>query len=275
MNWVFRPSHSCFISLSTVNDDKFVFSFKTRLNFSGEEGDRVVLLGSEGEGFYFEFTAQIISIESKASDEQKLRDIIVTLSDLEPIKTPSKIDDLMYSLHKVYNYDRPHIHFNRVYSRLTNDDFDVIVNGRIFIARTAFGKLVNSLHRQHRISFVQMLIERNPNIYFTSRKYDEAFDLLKEYIETRILIFTEFLSDAWNIFQIINPDNNNQIAFAESNDKRRDLISQQIEAINIIKEINAQDKFYLKLDSFAREYRETERAFIYKFSKQPLPISMK
>lgn len=274
MNWVFRPSHSNFISLSTVNDGEFVFSFKTRLNFSGEEGDRVLLIGSEGEGLHFEFTSQIVSIKSTAFDEQKLRKYTVRLSELKSIKTPNKLADLLYSLHKVYNYNKPQIHFSRVYSRLTNDDFEVIANGKIFIARTAFGKLVNSLHRQHRISFVQMLIERNPNIYFTSRKYDEVFDLLKEYIETRILIFAKFLSDSWNILQIINPDNNNQIAFAESIDKRRDLISQQIEAINIINELNAKDKFYLKLDSVVREYRETERVFIHKFSRKPLPISI-
>lgn len=99
--------------------------------------------------------------------------------------------------------------------------------------------------------------------------------MLKEYIETRILIFTEFLSDAWTIFQKINPDSNNQIAFAESNDRRRDLISQQIDSINKMNELNAQNKFYLQLDSVEIEFRDTERVFIRKFSKKPLPISMK
>jgi len=275
MNWVFRPTSNNSISQSTASDGKVIFSFKTRLNFSGEEGENVVIMGSKEEGSYFEYTSQILSVENKILDDQKLKIFTVTLSQPELIKTPNKLDDLLYSLHKVYNYDRPFIHFNRVYSRLTNDDFEVIANGKLFIARTAFGKLVNSLHQKHRIALVQMLIERNPSIYFTSRKYDEVFDLLKEYIETRILIFTEFLSGAWNNFQKINPDSNNQIAFAESSESRRDLISQQIDSINKMNELNAQNKFYLRLESVEIEFRDTERVFIRKFSKKPLPISMK
>jgi hypothetical protein len=275
MNWVFRPTSNNSISQSTASDGKVIFSFKTRLNFSGEEGENVVIMGSKEEGSYFEYTSQILSVENKILDDQKLKIFTVTLSQHELIKTPNKLDDLLYSLHKVYNYDRPYIHFNRVYSRLTKDDFEVIANGKLFVARTAFGKLVNALHQKHRIAFVQMLIERNPSIYFTSRKYDEVFDLLKEYIETRILIFTEFLSGAWNNFQKINPDSNNQIAFAESSESRRDLISQQIDSINKMNELNAQNKFYLRLESVEIEFRDTERVFIRKFSKKPLPISMK
>jgi hypothetical protein len=275
MNWVFRPTSNNSISQSTASDGKVIFSFKTRLNFSGEEGENVVIMGSKEEGSYFEYTSQILSVENKILDDQKLKIFTVTLSQPELIKTPNKLDDLLYSLHKVYNYDRPYIHFNRVYSRLTKDDFEVIANGKLFVARTAFGKLVNALHQKHRIAFVQMLIERNPSIYFTSRKYDEVFDLLKEYIETRILIFTEFLSGAWNNFQKINPDSNNQIAFAESSESRRDLISQQIDSINKMNELNAQNKFYLRLESVEIEFRDTERVFIRKFSKKPLPISMK
>lgn len=276
MIWVFRPSSENQISNSKISDGNFEFNIKTRLNFSGQKGDTAVIMGRKEEGSYFEFTSQIISVESTILSEDKLKNFLVTLSQPEMIKTPNKLDDLMYSLHKVYNYDRPNIHFNRVYSRLNHDDFEVIANGRLFIARTALGKIVNSLHRQHRIAFVQMLIEHNPNMYFTSRKYDEVFDLLKEYIENRILIFTEFLSDAWDNFQKINSDrDNNQIAFAEINNRRRDLISQQIDLIRKMNELNTQGKFYLELDSVKKEFSETEKNFIRKFSNKPLPISMK
>ena len=157
---------------------------------------------------------------------------------------------------------------------MTNEDFEVIANGKIFVARTAFGKLVNSLHLKHRIAFVQMVIDRNPNIYFISRKYDEVFNLLKEYIETRILTFSDFLSDAWNIFTKLSV-NNSQIAFEDINEKRRDLISQQIFFIKKMIELNPQNKFYLQLDSAVKEYSNTERVFINNFSKKPLPISIK
>lgn len=275
MIWVFRQSSENQISRSKISEGKFEFNIKTRLNFSGEKGDSVVIMGKKEVGSYFEYTSKIVSVESTTLNDDKLKNFKVTLSQPEIIKTPNKLDDLMYSLHKVYKYDRPNIHFNRVYTRLTQDDFEVIANGRLFVARTAFGKIVNSLHRQHRIAFVQMLIELNPNMYFTSRKYDEVFDLLNEYIETRIIIFTEFLSDAWNNFQKINLDNdNNQIAFADTNKGRRDLISQQIDSIQKMNELNAQGKFYLELDSVKKEFSETERNFIRKFSKKPLPISM-
>lgn len=97
------------------------------------------------------------------------------------------LSELEYSLPVVDNHHKPEVHFQSQYRAIPKDDFDTIVNGWVYVTRTAFGKLVNSLPRQNKLEFMIQAMDHFATIDFSRTSLVDGLEFLYKYIERRIL----------------------------------------------------------------------------------------
>lgn len=100
----------------------------------------------------------------------------------------SFLDDYAYSLLKVYKrFINPIRHFNRVVTQITNIDFETFEEERIFIERTLFGRLINSLPYENRLQFILLSINKYKTIELTEIPLNEALEFLKNFVSSGII----------------------------------------------------------------------------------------
>jgi hypothetical protein len=94
--------------------------------------------------------------------------------------------DLAYSMLAVYNYGKPIGHFQGQIRSLRNADYTTIKKGRIYIARTAFGKIVNAIPYENKFEFSVFISRKYKTSSFRNLDYIKILKDLINYIENRI-----------------------------------------------------------------------------------------
>lgn len=276
MYWIFKLENTEFNRDLKENLDNFIFKFEQKRNFSGQIGDHVIFLINNIDWLftYYGKIALIKKDENQIPEGNKWT-FSVSFDELVEIKEPRLLSDLSYSLLKIHKwYNIPIRHIRGQYCRIEKSDYYTIINGQIFISRTAFGKIVNSLHKDHRIFFLQMLLEENPSLYTRGGDYLKIFQVLKEYIDSNLNPHIRMLSEIGGLLREISPEASEKLAFAEPNN---------IETINfnISEQVNICDEFisseiginYMEVlfQEISKVYEE-EYEFGRTFINKPLPI---
>ncbi|HWZ21462.1 MAG TPA: hypothetical protein VNW06_02345 [Cytophagaceae bacterium] len=147
---------------------------------------------------------QIENENRKARNEPPLSPEYSRKIELEIIKAlpgHNYFDDYAYSLLTVRNYNKPIIHFQQKHRIIDHNDFESITNGWVYIARTAFGKIVNALPRPNRLEFTLYVMNRFKTNDLRGLPYTELLEFLFDYIEKHLHSQGKLLVASDNIIQ--------------------------------------------------------------------------
>lgn len=138
---------------------------------------------------------------------------------IKELKKNNLLSDLEYSIKSVYRFNSPIVHFQSQFRSLSKQDYETIVNGWIYIARTAFGKMINAIPRQNKLEFMLQAMDHFSTVDFRTISLNEGLVFLYDYIDRRILsrgrllvatkkLIEEHLSDILPISEVgfINPE---------------------------------------------------------------------
>lgn len=214
MYWIFKIDEDT--PVAPKADYIFEYSFESRSNFSGKINDYVIILVKENREWTFKYSSRIIEKPIKTIlDKIDIADpdtfvrarqkITIKLSKFLLIEGINKLTDFSYSLRRIKKYSNPIVHF-RKYSKISEFEYLNIFHGEVFISRTAFGYLFNSLHVEHRRQFIAMIISENLDLYFKTKDYIDGIKLLIEYIKNYIIYYAEILKESFFTLKDLIPD---------------------------------------------------------------------
>lgn len=127
-------------------------------------GDAIVVLSWDGDSLSFAWHAEIVDRLGSVKLDDAQKSFRFEIGEPRRIENPLSVLDLGFSLLKVYRHQRPDVHFRRPYTRILPVDFESIVKGRVFWARTALGVFVSQLPRSAIDSFIRDLAAKNPRM---------------------------------------------------------------------------------------------------------------
>ena len=175
-----------------------------------DEGDNFVFLDNKfysTDGYNFTYygtviSIKIVSIPELNTKDEKINKYVFTI-DLQvkgKVRENGFLEELKFSLTKVYNFYQPYRHFLRPYSRLTRNDYYTIIKGDIIIERTVFGSIILALDDFHKEQFLMYAVDEDPSI-INSNNYRQAYLLLKDYLDYTVITPGRYLLE---ISEIIN-----------------------------------------------------------------------
>ncbi len=186
-----RQKRSFFISsavneLSIRNDDKLIIAapIYKDLKFTEE-----AVVTKTGDVRIIKPSLKEVEENNKAS-KPPLKEKYEHPFELEIIKQLSEnntLNDLEYSLQSVYSYHKPIVHFQQQFRALNKNDFETIVNGWVYSARTVFGKLANAMPRQNKLELMLQAMDKFNTVDFAKISLLEGLNFLYDYIDRRIL----------------------------------------------------------------------------------------
>ncbi len=115
------------------------------------------------------------------------------------IEETRKLNDYTYSLLSVYSYLNPQKHFQQQYRKILVEDYETITKEQVFIARTAFGNLINALPKESKYDFVLYAIEEFGTVEFKGMDFIKVYKFLWEYINENILSQGRYITSAHEI----------------------------------------------------------------------------
>jgi hypothetical protein len=233
MNWIFKKDEN--FSMDS-NNQKAVVTFSQKRNFTGEEGENVLILEKKkGE---WEFTDQycISSIGIK-NPEAEYKEITITLFIVKHFEDEKLLEDYVYSLSRVTNFAYPIKHFSRKYSRLHDAEFEAIVEDKIYQKRTILGTVLNAMHSDHQRAFVAYAGIEAPELLTGKIDMDIALKLLLSYLEFAVVKPAEYLRESGKMLQsVISEDEYAQTGFGfdeeKLNSRNTQMIKPQVAAID-------------------------------------------
>lgn len=147
----------------------------------------------------------------------------------ESVQENNLLSDMEYSIKDVYRFNKPQIHFQQQFRALKEEDFETIVHGWIYKARTTFGKIINALPRVNKLEFMLEAMDEFSTIDFRDVPLIEGLEFLNDYLQRRILSTGRLLVE---IDKILNNDFKDilpveQIGFICPESVKGNLISEQ------------------------------------------------
>ena len=249
-------------------NQKVIFRFEQLQNCNIKESDKIVLVDFKR----FNSTAEVIKINKEENDFYKVYYIEVFIE--RYFEGLNQIIDYAYSLPKVYkHYNQPNRHFSRPYGRLTQYEYNTILNKDIFFSRTAFGRLINSIHIEHRYGFIIYLLRTDPELYLLNNDYSELFLELKKYINSHILSHVDILRETNAILKSFNNNDFGDFGFENPKNIRNPklIISRQLD---MFEDYDLFYKNWFVLEK-AFQIQEDEKAKSKMFQNFKLPIDFK
>jgi hypothetical protein len=272
------------IPLKQEKEEQFIEIYSNYEDIGLSENDNFILYSGEngriknsflGYGYILSKEKKELNYEGKIGEAKAKNRFLLRINVIEDIKNIYSIEDLAYSLYKVYNYEKPWRHFTRSYSFLYKEDYDTIINGRIFLSRTAFGRFLNSLHKEHQKNFVEYFIENEKDVYFSNGDYLKAMELLIDYIENHILYPILYLKESYNkLTELVSESDLKNIGFMDD-DKTEYIISKQIDYLKE-KDIPSEEliKELTEFKQTAEEKFNSDLEFSEYFEKFKWPINI-
>ncbi|MCC6725952.1 MAG: hypothetical protein IT258_15700 [Saprospiraceae bacterium] len=283
MAWIFKIESLNDIRPILNGEEKWVFELTQKRNFGGKEGDDVILLVLKEGEWVFTHSCEILEVEGRdKQDEDGTRYMLITIGNFEVINQPNKLDDFSYTLTRINRFKDPIWHFRRKYAHIEMEEFKAITNGELFVSRTVFGKLVNSLHKDHRLNFFRTLIDEKPELFFNPAEYLEAFRFLKAYLENNLFQHVEWLTQTYDMLQdLVDEETLEQIGFADSAEdlaatrfqpRKTERIASHVLKISQNQVLGNQQSLLVELEGEIQQSRENERTFNRLFRNRQLPI---
>jgi len=273
------PNYICFylgsnkIRGSLISEDELILDSKREIGI--REGDKfITFLNNSYNDFQFKEYGLITEVEFLKESNELLKTFRIKYKIFGDLKENNLLSELQYSLLRVYNYKKPYKHFAFSYVYLDETDYNTIVEGRLFISRTAFGKLINSLPPLHIQNFILTLINSQGIHFFNNRDYIGALKDLKTYIVEEIenrgkfLISTETILRE-NFSQLLDV---NEIGFCDSEDKRPDIIIKQASLFRTLFGISKEFNIWDMIEEGISE-NINEEFFNKSFAKKDWPIN--
>lgn len=187
------------------------------------------------------------------------------------------LSELEYSLKDVYRYNNPIVHFQTQYRELDDNDYETIIKGLVYTARTAFGKLVNSIPRQNKLEFMIRAMNEFSTIDFVKIPLQNGLDFLYDYIERRILkkglLLVEIDRLLNNKFKDILPPN--EVGFIDPETERHNTISVQAKYFEQLFRLDKEHNFKDFIKKKISENAELEIRFNKIFEKETWPIDLR
>ncbi len=181
MNWIFNPGNNLYVSFP--ENDKAVVNFKQVLRFSGHQGENVLLLERKGQDWFFTQHYIITAINEKPTADGGAKDYEIRLDLVQDFKEERRLEDFMYSMRIVRDFDKPTRHFGRKYNQLLENEFRAIVADRIYYERTVLGTVLNAMNPDHLNAFIAFLATEQPELLKESIDIEEALKFLAMYLE--------------------------------------------------------------------------------------------
>lgn len=275
MKWIFKAGDHLVFDNSK---EKAFLSFAQKMRFSGEIGEDVLIL--EFNELYSVFTAygKISNIEIDSLDESlEKQAYLITIQIFEVFKEAKQLDSYIYSFRRITHYSKPRRHFNRKYSRMYKAEFDAVVQDKIYIKRTIFGTIVNSLPIEHRKAFVQYLATENPEAIIGKPDLDRSLDLLMKYLDYAVIQPSKLLQECGNLInELFDANTYTQIGFQEESDTPDSTKIQMLAAqVSIIdKYLNVESNPFQAAFDIASSNNDDNR-FKSVFKNRPLPFDLK
>ena len=221
MHWVFNTNY---LQLSLNSNGNFFVELKSYRNINIEEGDFFLILSKKYDNYFFISWGQITEKKMERRKDPDFPDTFTfTLSEPSELKDYNSLKDLAYSLQKIYYFDEPWINFRRQYSRISKIDFDNVVKGNIYYARTFFGKIIKCLPYEHKLGFISKAISTASDSYIRGENYELALQLLKEYLDQNLFIYGEYLiSIHENLKNMIPREDIDEAGFLNDADNKND-----------------------------------------------------
>lgn len=212
--------------------------------------------------------------ENEGEEEGEYYSIVARLAEIIVIENPLTLDDLAYSLEKVYRYDRPYRHFSRQYVALSLEDFETITNGLIYWSRTTFGVFINALRSEQLERFVKYLAEYYTDILLSPPDYDKAWQALRIFIEREYIAAADLLKEIHHQTNSLNAELDlnlyyNELGLSSDEDSKANLLYEQeqllsdftssliLEKENILQEISTTIKISDSENRFQKIFRRT------------------
>ncbi len=199
MNWIFKTGD--YFQMDSDNK-KAIVAIEQKRNFTGKEGEDVLILEKNKSEWEFIARYQIASILVK-NPEAEFKEISITLSLVQKFKEEKLLEDYVYSLRRITNYSNPIKHFSRKYSRLHDAEFEAIVEDKIYLKRTILGTVLNAMHKDHQKSFINFVASEAPAILTGKTDMDTALMLLLQYLEFAVVKPAKYLRESADLLKSI------------------------------------------------------------------------
>ena len=273
MNWIFKNGD--YFQFDS-NIQKAVVLIEQKINFTGEVGENVLILEKKKNEWQFTAQYRITDIEVK-NPEAEYKQITIALSLVQQFDDEKLLEDYIYSLRRITNYNSPIKHFGRKYSRLFDAEFEAIVQDKIYLKRTILGTMLTAMHPDHQKAFIAFVGVEGPELLTGKADMDKALTLLLQYLDFSIVQPAQYLKESAKILAtIVSDEELGQIGFASDLEKldlkSTEMLQLQVSVINEYLEdlIGFQNE---KLGLQSLELQENA-GFKKLFRNSPLPITL-
>lgn len=217
MNWIFKTEN-------IISDKRIEFSQKR--NFKGQKNEKIVSLKRVNGEWFFDKYYNISNVEVKGFEDKKL--IILELELIEDFGLEKPLNNFIYSLARITKFRSPINHFRRHYNRIGDLELRAIVKDEIYFERTYLGIILNSLHIEHKKSFINYLAQTAPENLTNKFDVEKTFKYLLEYLETHVLFPAEILVAAnEDLEDLVSQDYHTKISFTNDDELNSNLINSQ------------------------------------------------
>ncbi len=189
----------------------------------------------------------------------------------------NSITDLSYSLLRINSYIKPQNHFKHQLTTVNKNDYETIVKGLIYISRTAFGKIVNSLPHPYKLEFKLLAIQEFKKDELINVEYIKLLDFLHKYLDNKILSKGRILIETDKLIKKKLSDiiPVSDIGFYGKNKEGKivyDSIDEQARIFRELFDIDANNEIINEIKKAIKENKEIENRFNKLFKRKPLPL---
>lgn len=257
-------------------------TLKTRRSVGIKQGDAI--LGSENPigkvRFVWQARAGDISArplsELKRDVDPNLKLYSIQLAEHQALEPARELEDLQYSLQKVWRLDRPNLHFRQPYTRISEEDLGTILGDRIFWARTALLRFLMALPEVLRAEIVteQVLPSRVDGQF----GYRVRWRHFRQHLEASFLPLAELFHGIEDELLQLGALAPPEAYFRDDAEDRPDSIREQATRFREFAaslDMPAQRSLLDAIDAHIEENSETERRFERLFESTPWPPAIR
>ena len=189
--------------------------------------------------------------------------------------TNNRLGDLAYSLQAVGLYAKPFRHFQKQYRTIEEFDYETVVAGHLYIARTAFGKIANALPRANRMEFTILSMEKFGSEDLIGIDYLQALDFLFDYVERKILNPGTFVIETDALLEKVFENKNvpyQRIGFLDSDEAVPDSIREQANIFRELFDQGGSKDLLAEIKDGVFENANIEKRFSSVFNKSRWPV---
>lgn len=266
-----------------LSQDKHIIELTSSRKVSISKEDKIIFFTKSYNGLVFKSHGNVSSTSPEDLGEKGFQ-FRAEISDYELLDEARRLEDFAYSLEKIYRYKKPSLHFRRPYIQLTKDDFNTLIDARIYWARTNFGLFINQLPEAHIFRFLSQLAETDPHVLLQRTGYVMLWKSLQNFINQEYLSAAYIFEGIRQLIDKIDESTEIKIDYSKigiSSDDEKDTpdsIKEQerrfSQFLNLFIDKESQINLFQEIESrLERENKENE-AFENIFRGTSWPIQM-